>query len=90
MFRKLLLVGGFDMVQLIHITDGPIYLAHRIQQSILKLEILNFYIKNDKLTSKSCKRAIFQIFWKAYSCTISSFFEIETSNFGSSYVFWAR
>ena len=36
---------------------------------------------------ETCKRAIFQIFWKAYSCTISSFFEIETSNFGSSYVF---
>ena len=28
MFRKLLLVGGFDMVQLIHTTNGPIYLAH--------------------------------------------------------------
>ena len=27
MFRKLLLVGGFDMVQLIHITNGPIYLS---------------------------------------------------------------
>ena len=51
MFRKLLLVGGFDMVQLIHITNGPIYLAHRIQQSISKLEILNFYINNDKLTN---------------------------------------
>ena len=55
MFRKLLLVGGFDMVQLIHITHGPIYLAHRIQQSISKLEILNFYLNNDKLTNKSCK-----------------------------------
>ena len=33
------------------------------------------------------KRSIFQTFWKAYNCTIFSFFEIETSNFGSSYVF---
>ena len=33
------------------------------------------------------KRAIFQTFWRLYCCTKSLFFEIETSNFGSSYVF---
>ena len=33
------------------------------------------------------KRAIFQTFWKVHCCTKSLFFEIETSNFGSSYVF---
>ena len=51
MFRKLLLVGGFDMVQLIHITNGPIYLAHRIQPSISKVEIRNFYLNNVWLTN---------------------------------------
>ena len=51
MFRKLLLVGGFDMVQLIHITNGPIHLAHRIQQSISKVEIRNFDLNNVKLTN---------------------------------------
>ena len=51
MFRKLLLVGGFDMVQLIHIINGPIYLAHRIQQSISKQ---NFYLNN-------CCKNLFQL-----------------------------
>jgi hypothetical protein len=32
------------------------------------------------------KRAIFQTFWKQYNCTILLFFELETSNFGYSYV----
>ena len=33
------------------------------------------------------QRAIFQTFWKVHCCTKSLFFDIETSNFGSSYVF---
>ena len=33
------------------------------------------------------KRSIFQTFWKVHCVTKSLFFEIETSNFGSSYVF---
>ena len=33
------------------------------------------------------KRSIFQIFWKVHCVTKSLFFEIEISNFGSSYVF---
>ena len=33
------------------------------------------------------KRAIFQTFWRVHCCPDSLFFEIETSNFGSSYVF---
>ena len=33
------------------------------------------------------ERAIFQTFWRVHICTKSLFFEIETSNFGSSYVF---
>ena len=33
------------------------------------------------------ERAIFQIFWKDDCCTDFLFFELETSNFGSSFVF---
>ena len=36
---------------------------------------------------KPFERAIFQTFWRVHCCTKSLFFEIETSNFGSSYVF---
>ena len=34
-----------------------------------------------------CERAIFQTFWRLHCCPDSLFFEIETSNFGSRYVF---
>ena len=34
-----------------------------------------------------CKRAIFQIFWRLHCCTKFLFFELETLNFGFSYVF---
>ena len=33
------------------------------------------------------KRSIFQTFWKKHSCAKFLSFELETSNFGSSYVF---
>ena len=34
-----------------------------------------------------CERSIFQTFWKKHSCAKFLSFELETSNFGSSYVF---
>jgi hypothetical protein len=46
---------------------------------------LNLSPKSATLPSE---RAIFQTFWRLHCCTDSLFFEIETSNFGSSYVFW--
>ena len=36
---------------------------------------------------QSPKRSIFQTFWRLYCVTKSLFFELETPNFGSSYVF---
>jgi hypothetical protein len=33
------------------------------------------------------KRAIFQTFWKTYSCTKSMFFELDTSNCGYLLIF---
>ena len=33
------------------------------------------------------KRSIFQTFWRLHCCAKFLFFELETSNFGSSYVF---
>ena len=39
------------------------------------------------LSSQTCKRAIFQTFWRIHSCAKFLSFELETSNFGSSYVF---
>ena len=46
--------------------------------------------KNFNFTSSQCfiqKRAIFQTFWRIHSCAKFLSFELETSNFGSSYVF---
>ena len=47
----------------------------------------NFYI--GLYMANNCKRAIFQIFWKPDCITRFLFFELDTSKFGSSYVFWS-
>ena len=51
------------------------------------LEVFCVYSSFHIAQMQVSKRAIFQTFWKTYNCTVFSFFEIETSNFGCSYVF---
>ena len=49
----------------------------------IKLPLLKKLMNLENLS----KRSIFQTFWKVHCVTKPLFFEIETSNFGSSYVF---
>ena len=46
-----------------------------------------FFLKMDNLFSGKTERSIFQTFWRLHCCAKFLFFELETSNFGSSYVF---
>ena len=62
-------------------------LARRLQG---QLELGSYFTKANfthRLLAFICERSIFQTFWKIHSCTKFLSFELETSNFGSSYVF---
>ena len=76
--------GRFFCILLLHVWVNT-WLAGDHSQGKTHTGTQNFW----SLIQRICftQRAIFQTFWKTYNCTIFSFFEIETSNFGCSYVF---
>ena len=62
-----------------HLKDSPLNWESR-EHGNTKSQMKN-------LKKITFERAIFQTFWKLHCCAKFLFFELETSNFGSSYVF---
>ena len=56
-------------------------------QGMLGINFLSFQHWKWIQGQHTIKRSIFQTFWKKHSCAKFLSFELETSNFGSSYVF---
>ena len=58
----------------------------RILQKVWKI-LLSSFRRVEISSCRRVERSIFQTFWKIHSCAKFLSFELETSNFGSSYVF---